>query len=54
MGMAQKELVENSTVNNLTFQVLQQTWINPMIQVDEKGKIIGHKNIDWNPKLRTP
>ena len=50
-GMAQKELVENSTVNNLTFQVLQQTWINPMIQVDEKGKIIGHKNIDWNPKF---
>ena len=50
-GMAQKDLVENSTVNNLTFQVLQQTWINPMIQVDEKGKIIGHKNIDWNAKF---
>ncbi len=49
-GMAQKELVENSTVNNLTFQVLQQTWINPMIQVDEQGKIIGHRNIDWNPR----
>jgi len=49
-GMAQQELIENSTVNNLTFKVLQQTWINPMIQVDEKGKIIGHKNIDWDPK----
>ena len=48
-GMAQQELIENSTVNNLTFQVLQQTWINPMIQVDEEGIIIGHKNIDWNP-----
>ena len=41
-GMAQQELIENSTVNNLTFQVLQQTWINPMIQVDDQGKIIGH------------
>lgn len=50
-GMAQQELIENSTVNNLTFQVLQQTWINPMIQVDEQGKIIGHKNIDWDPQI---
>lgn len=49
-GMAQQELIENSTVNNLTFKVLQQTWINPMIQVDEQGKIIGYKNIDWNPQ----
>ena len=49
-GMAQQELIENSTVNNLTFRVLQQTWINPMIQVDEQGKIIGHKNIDWDPQ----
>ena len=49
-GMAQQELIENSTVNNLTFRVLQQTWINPMIQVDVQGKIIGHKNIDWNPQ----
>lgn len=48
--MAQQELIENSTVNNLTFQVLQQTWINPMIQVDNQGKIIGHKNIDWDPQ----
>ena len=49
-GMAQQELIESSTVNNLTFQVLQQTWINPMIQVDGHGKIIGYKNIDWDPK----
>ena len=48
-GMAQQELIENSTVNNLTFEVLQQTWINPMIQVNSQGKIIGHKNIDWDP-----
>lgn len=50
-GMAQQELIENSTVNNLTFQVLQQTWINPMIQVDEQERIIGYKNIDWDPEL---
>ena len=49
-GMAQQELIENSTVNNLTFQVIQQTWINPMIQVDEQEKIIGYKNIDWDPE----
>jgi two-component system, sporulation sensor kinase D len=50
-GMAQQELIENSTVNDLTFQVLQQTWINPMILVDEQERIIGHKNIDWDPEL---
>ena len=49
-GMAQQELIENSTVNNLTFEVLQQTWINPMIQVNSQGKIIGYKNLDWDPK----
>ncbi len=49
-GMAQQELIENSTVNNLTFKVLQQTWVNPMIQVDEQGIIIGYKNIEWNPE----
>ena len=47
-GMAQQELVEKSTVNNLTFQILQQRWINPMIHVDDQGKIIGHKNIEWD------
>ena len=50
-SMAQREFVENNTVNNLTFQVLQQTWINPMIHVNDQGKIIGHKNIDWDPTL---
>ena len=39
-GMAQQELIENSTVNDLTFQVLQQTWINAMILVDEQERII--------------
>ena len=50
-SMAQREFVENNTVNNMTFQVLQQTWINPMIHVNDQGKIIGHKNIDWDPTL---
>ena len=49
-GMAQQELIETSTVKYLTFEVLQQTWINPMIQVNSQGKIIGHKNIDWDPQ----
>ena len=47
-ALAQEELIENSIVNNLTFEVLQQTWINPMIQVDQNEKIIGYKNINWD------
>ena len=47
-ALAQEELIQNSVVNNLTFEVLQQTWINPMIQVDQNGEIIGHKNVDWD------
>ena len=47
-ALAQEDLIENSVVNNLTFEVLQQTWINPMIQVDQNEKIIGHKNINWD------
>ena len=47
-ALAQEELIENNIVNNLTFEVLQQTWINPMIQVNKKGKIIGIKNISWD------
>ena len=47
-ALAQEDLIENSVVNNLTFEILQQTWINPMIQVDQNEKIIGHKNINWD------
>ena len=47
-ALAQEELIENSVVNNLTFEVLQQTWINPMIQVDQNEKIIGYKNFNWD------
>ena len=43
---AQKDIIENNNPNSLTFQVLQQTGINPIIRVDSKGKIIDHKNLD--------
>jgi len=43
---AQKDIIENKNPNSLTFQVLQQTGINPIIRVDSKGKIIDHKNLD--------
>ena len=35
-ALAQEDLIENSVVNNLTFEVLQQTWINPMMQVSKR------------------
>ena len=43
---AQKDIIENKNPNSLTFQVLQQTGINPIIRVDSKGKIIDYKNLD--------
>ena len=43
---AQKDIIENNNPNSLTFQVLQQTGINPIIRVDSKGKIIDYKNLD--------
>ena len=48
-AMAQKELIESNTPSNLTFEVLQQAGINPIIQVDSKEKIIGYKNLEWSP-----
>ena len=42
---AQKDIIENNNPNSLTFQVLQQTGINPIIRVDSKGKIIDYKNL---------
>jgi len=49
-AMAQQEFIENSVLSNLTFKVLQQTWNNPMVLVDDSGEIIGHKNLDWEPE----
>ena len=51
-AMAQKELIQSNSPSNITFEVLQQVAINPIIQVDDNEKIIGHKNIDWNPNQK--
>ena len=45
-AMAQKDFIENKKPNNLTFQVLQQTGKNPMIQVNANNKIIDFKNLN--------
>jgi len=47
-AMAQEESIQNTNLSNLTFEVLQQTGGNPMIQVNESGKILQFRNIDWN------
>ena len=46
-AMAQEEYINNPTLSNLTFEVLQRSGINPMIQVDQFGKIIEIRNINW-------
>ena len=51
-AMAQKELIQSNSPSNITFEVLQQVAINPIIQVDDNEKIIGHKNIDSNPNKK--
>ena len=51
-AMAQKELIQSNSPSNITFEVLQQVAINPIIQVDDNEKIIGYKNIDWNPNKK--
>ena len=51
-AMAQKELIQSNSPSNITFEVLQQVAINPIIQVDDNEKIIGLKNIDWNPNKK--
>jgi len=45
-AMAQKDFIENKKPNNLTFEVLQQTGINPMFQVNANDKIINFKNFE--------
>ena len=47
-AMAQKESIQNTNLSNLTFEVLQQTGGNPMIQVNESDQILQFRNIDWN------
>ena len=48
--MAQEEYIENPSLSNLTFEVLQRSGKNPMIQVDEFDNIIEIRNINWDEK----
>ena len=47
-AMAQKEYIKTPNLNNLTFEVLQRSGINPMIQVDASDRIIEIRNIEWD------
>ena len=49
-AMAQKEYIKSPSLSNLTFEVLQRSGTNPIIQVDEFDKIIEIRNIDWDNK----
>ena len=49
-GMAQKEYIQNPSSSNLTFEILQRSGVNPMIQVNEFVRIIKFRNIEWNIK----
>ena len=51
-GMAQKEYIQNPSLSNLTFEVLQRSGINPMIQVDKLGRIIEFRNIEWDAETQ--
>ena len=48
--MAQEEYIENQSFSNLTFEVLQRSGINPMIQVDQNDKILEIRNVNWDEK----
>tara|TARA_B100000989_G_scaffold297225_1_gene282400 strand:- start:1353 stop:2525 length:1173 start_codon:yes stop_codon:yes gene_type:complete len=49
-AIAQEEYIQNQDLNNLTFEILQRAGKNPMIQVNDQGKIIEIRNIIWNQK----
>ena len=49
-AIAQEEYIQNQDLNNLTFEILQRAEKNPMIQVNDQGKIIEIRNINWNQK----
>lgn len=48
---AQKEFVTSDAPSNLTFEVLQQTGINPMILVDKQQRIVAYKNIEFPDQI---
>ena len=47
-AMAQEEYIQNQELNNLTFEILQRSGQNPMIQVDAKDRILEIRNIRWD------
>lgn len=47
-AMAQEEYIQNQSFSNLTFEVLQRSGVNPMIQVDENDKILEIRNVKWD------
>ena len=51
-AMAQIDYIENQNLNNLAFEVIQKSGTNPIIQVDEKNKIIEVRNVQWNSNLK--
>jgi len=51
-AMAQIDNIENQNPNNLTFEVIQKSGTNPIIQVDENNNIIEVRNIEWDSTLK--
>ena len=49
-AMAQEEYIQNQHLNNLTFEILQRSGQNPMIQVDSQERILEIRNVQWDEK----
>ena len=49
-AMAQEEYIQNQELNNLTFEILQRSGQNPMIQVDSHERILEIRNAQWDEK----
>jgi len=47
-AMAQEEYIQNQDLNNLTFEILQRSGQNPMIQVDSQERILEIRNVQWD------
>ena len=49
-AMAQEEYIQNQELNNLTFEILQRSGQNPMIQVDSHERILEIRKVQWDEK----
>jgi signal transduction histidine kinase len=49
-AMAQEEYIHYQELNNLTFEILQRSGQNPMIQVDSHERILEIRNVQWDEK----